>query len=358
MSGRPRVGVLTFHRCINYGSFWQAKCLVDGLRERGFDAEILDHRSSRIEFAELRCALNPTLPTPVPRGDRPLYRTKAEQFFRAFESLPLSRPFCVDEPPPTSAYDTIVVGSDEVWNLQHPWFGGKAIFFGDGPRGRKLIAHAASFGHYRADHGLADEWRQRLRRFDHISVRDDNARRLVETATGFSPPLALDPCLQFPNHIDSSGAPESTEPYVVVYGHNFSESFARRVRNGAESRGLPLISIGYRNDWADCQRLTAGPREFAAFMAGATAVATNFFHGCVFALLNRRPFVCEASAYRSVKVRCLMEAVGGLRHVMEEGTPEAVSNDCLANPPSPEIEQRIAELRAASDEYLNRALAN
>ena len=22
------IGVLTFHRCINYGSYWQARCLV------------------------------------------------------------------------------------------------------------------------------------------------------------------------------------------------------------------------------------------------------------------------------------------------------------------------------------------
>jgi hypothetical protein len=33
-------------------------------------------------------------------------------------------------------------------------------------------------------------------------------------------------------------------------------------------------------------------------MARAEAVATNFFHGCVFALLNDTPFVCETSAYR------------------------------------------------------------
>ena len=30
-----KVGVLTFHRCINFGSYWQARCLVEGLRSRG-----------------------------------------------------------------------------------------------------------------------------------------------------------------------------------------------------------------------------------------------------------------------------------------------------------------------------------
>src|SRR5690349_8232637 len=40
-----KIGVLTFHRCINYGSYWQARCLVDGLRARGHDAVLLDHHS-------------------------------------------------------------------------------------------------------------------------------------------------------------------------------------------------------------------------------------------------------------------------------------------------------------------------
>src|SRR5437867_7124074 len=47
-----KVGVLTFHHCINYGSYWQARCLVEGLRARGHDAVILDHRSRRADAAE------------------------------------------------------------------------------------------------------------------------------------------------------------------------------------------------------------------------------------------------------------------------------------------------------------------
>ena len=44
MTGSLRkIGVLTFHRCINYGSYWQARCLVEGLRDRGFEAELLNH---------------------------------------------------------------------------------------------------------------------------------------------------------------------------------------------------------------------------------------------------------------------------------------------------------------------------
>ena len=52
MTPARRIGVLTFHRCINYGSYWQARCLTEGLRRRGHDAGLLDHRSARVNRAE------------------------------------------------------------------------------------------------------------------------------------------------------------------------------------------------------------------------------------------------------------------------------------------------------------------
>jgi hypothetical protein len=82
-----RIGVLTFHRCINYGSYWQARCLVEGLRRDGFDAVLLDHDSPPINRAEWRCALNPTLPNGGSRSDFAAYATKTRAFLKALRSL-------------------------------------------------------------------------------------------------------------------------------------------------------------------------------------------------------------------------------------------------------------------------------
>src|SRR4051812_31023111 len=84
------IGVLTFHRCINYGSYWQARCLVEALRARGHQAVLLDHESRRINRAEWTCAFRPLLPLEVPKADYPLYREKIRRFFRACEALPRS----------------------------------------------------------------------------------------------------------------------------------------------------------------------------------------------------------------------------------------------------------------------------
>lgn len=287
MTAPLKIGVLTFHRCINYGSYWQARALVEGLRARGHDAELLDHRCRQVTWAEWRCAFQPTLPKPTRRSDFRRYGAKARRFLEAFRHLPQSRPFALDEPAVLEPYDLIIVGSDEVWNLRHPWYGGKAIFYGDGLKARRIASYAASFGNHDASEGLSRDYAERLRGFDHISVRDENSRRHVQQALGLDPALVLDPVLQFPD-FPSQPALATAEPYLLLYGHGFSAAFARQVRHAADAHGYRLVSIGYRNDFADEQWIGAGPLEFARAVAGSSAVATNFFHGCVFALSTLR----------------------------------------------------------------------
>ena len=352
-SAPGRVGILTFHRCINYGSYWQARCLVEGLRAMGVDAVLLDHEADAVTRAELRCAFRPTLPLPTPRSDFPAYAAKTRKFLSAFDRLPLSPPFALDRPDLVAGYDTIIVGSDEVWNLHHPWYGGRAIFYGAGLRA-DLISYAASFGNQDAASGLSPYWADQLRNFRAVSVRDDNSRQMVRIATGIEPEMVLDPCLQFPPIV---AAKTERCDDLLLYGHNFPLWFSEAVRRWADVNGRRIVSIGYRNDWADEQWLSAGPEEFAAAMAGAAGVVTNFFHGCVFALVNGRPFVTAPSAYRFNKVRDLMLALGTQHHMATAEADTATYDRLLGTPLDPGIAARIDVLRTRSGRFLRQALA-
>ncbi|MFZ5784662.1 MAG: polysaccharide pyruvyl transferase family protein [Pseudomonadota bacterium] len=343
-----KIGVLTFHRCVNYGSYWQARCLVEGLRSGGHDAVLLDHASDRVRHAELACALSPLAPEPTPASDRPQYVAKVRAFRRAVDVLPRSAPFALERPEEMAAYDLVLVGSDEVWNLRHPWYGGCRLFFGAQVPATRLVSYAASFGNYDAAGGLDGSWGAMLTRFESLSVRDDNSFRLVRNAAGREPDLTLDPCLQFPPNAQTAAR---GDPYLLVYGHGFSAGLAAAVRAFARACRLTVVSVGYRNAFADAQHIAAGPEEFRQLMAGARAVVTNFFHGCVFALLNRKPFVCVPSPYRFNKVRDLAALLGAQGHLA--GEELAVR---LSEPPAESIYRRIAELRQQSGAYLGRAL--
>lgn len=360
---QKKIGILTFHRCINYGSYWQARCLAEGLQPSGKNVSLLDHKSKKVDRAEWRCALQPLRPVPTRRSDYPLYAAKMRKFLYAIEDLPLSESFSLEDPADMEGYDLVIVGSDEVWNLRHPWYGGTPLFYGEGLRSSEVAAYAASFGNQPASPALETDWAEKLRRFSRISIRDENSRRLIEEALCFEPDVVLDPCLQFPAVVEASVrgsrcAPEfvndvSDGSYTAVYGHTFPDWFSQRVRRWAASRGSRLISIGYRNDWVDQQFIEAGPEEFARFMAGADAVATNFFHGCIFALLNDKPFACVGSAYRSNKLRGLTELVGARKHLVEEDAPETRFAEILGEALEPAILSRIRALRQQSHAYLD-----
>lgn len=351
-----KIGVLTFHRCINYGSYWQARCLVDDLVKRGHNAQILDHCSRKIDISEWRCAYQPTLPTAVPETDYPLYRKKISRFFCAFKELPLSAKFPIDQPEKMEDYDVIVIGSDEVWNLFHPWYSRYSLFFGDGLRAERIIAYAASFGNYPANLKLDEEWANKFYNFDAIAVRDETAQTILRNSIGLEPEIVLDPCLQFEMNVLQRSYPHLQKPYIAVYGHNFTNNFIQQVKKFAAAKKIKTISIGYRNDWADEQWIIAGPHDFASFIANAQGVATNFFHGCVFSLRNGKSFVCEITPYRSQKIEGLMKLVDGGKHLVNETTSYSTFHKQLNEPPATEIFQNIERLRQTSNEYLNRAL--
>jgi hypothetical protein len=144
---------------------------------------------------------------------------------------------------------------------------------------------------------------------------------------------------------------------VLVYGFGFPAWLQGAVRRWSRRFGIRLLSVGYRNDWADEQLIGAGPLDFAALAAGARAVITNFFHGCVFALLNGKPFVSVPSAYRFNKVTDLAAALGAERHLVREETPERDYDALLEAPLDRGIADRIGMLRRRSTVYLDAALA-
>jgi hypothetical protein len=90
-------------------------------------------------------------------------------------------------------------------------------------------------------------------------------------------------------------------------------------------------------------------------MAGAQAVLTNFFHGCVFALLNETPFACAPSPYRMNKVRDLTELLGAERHLLVPGA--RIELDAILDVPlDAAIGGKIEAMRDQSNAYLDKVL--
>jgi hypothetical protein len=120
---------------------------------------------------------------------------------------------------------------------------------------------------------------------------------------------------------------------------------------------LTLLSVGYGCEFADEERIDAGPIDFARLVAGAEAVITNFFHGCVFALVMGKPFAVTPTPYRLNKVRDLTVKLHADQHLLGEPVSIDHFSDLLAAAPGPAVAKRITDLRNASTAYLDAAFA-
>jgi hypothetical protein len=351
--GAKRVGILTFHRCINYGAYWQVRSLTDYFRSEGHDVQVLDYRSKRYFSKELQHALRPF--RPAPKTDVFRFLLKTVKFIRAQQRMDRTPMFSLHSPPNFSDYDLVVVGSDEVWNLRHPWLGGVPLFFGERLAPKQLVSYAASFGNHDSAAGLTPEWISRLRRFDQISVRDSNSFELIDRHLGQTPALVLDPCLLH-SSAEVGPAHPAARPYVLVYGNRYCPEFIKATRDWATRQNLRIVSVGYRNEWTDESLISAGPHDFVRLYREASAVATTYFHGCVFALKHRRPFVAQLSDYRANKVRGLLTLLGASHRIFDPANPENVAA-LLSTPVERTVTETIDRIRSASSAFLNKCLA-
>jgi hypothetical protein len=77
----------------------------------------------------------------------------------------------------------------------------------------------------------------------------------------------------------------------------------------------------------------------------------------VFALRHGKPFVCEQSPYRAIKIDDLLVTLGARRHLVDAATAPGNWEVGLSVPVAAAVHARIAALRATSMAYLKDALA-
>ena len=174
-----RTGILTFLHNDNYGSALQAYALQRVIRELGHECEHLDYEPDRNEkiLNLLRSGNSPKLildglrKRSVKAGQEGA-RAKSAAIPAFYERrMQLSRKCRNAEElrEASGAYDTLVCGSDQIWN---PVWLNPAYFLTFAPEGKKKIAYAPSLGiRTMPAAGKVRKIRKWTEGFDAVSVR-------------------------------------------------------------------------------------------------------------------------------------------------------------------------------------------
>lgn len=300
-----KIGILTFHKGPNHGAYLQAMVTMRFFRALGHNAVLINYQN-RTHWRKER--ILPWLKYRHPI--RFLDHWKKQKAFKNDQRLFEATEFTTDPAEVKKLhFDLLVVGSDVVWD--YTLFGHDDLFFGALNADRK-IAYAASFGKVNYGTQIPAPVKKGLRRFDAISVRDENSRKIVESVLGERPVTVLDPCFldDFSNDERHTKTIDRLERYLLVYAFAMRPEEIEMTKRFASERGLKTVALGYRQKWCDKNLMGVGPLEWLAFYRKAQYVVTSTFHGTIFAIKYRKQFLVSMNEKIKNRVVSLLHSAG------------------------------------------------
>ena len=296
-----KVGILSMQRIKNYGSFLQAYALKTMIEELGNKVEFVDYhveepiiKDNKKNNNTLSKGLN-TLKGEESLKHKIQYIFHKRNFNKYFDLLGLTK-----EPNYNPKLDTLVIGSDEVFNCiqSNNNVGYSLELFGKNNNAKKVITYAASFGNTTLDklnkYGKTNEIKDLLNNINVISVRDKNTNIIVKKLTNKEPLYHLDPVLAYDyiNECDLIPDIKLKEKYLIVYAYSgrISKEESKYIRKYAKEKGLKVYAIGGAQSCAD-KFIDCSPFEVLAYFKKAEMVITDTFHGSIFSIITQSNFV-------------------------------------------------------------------
>ena len=329
MEKKKRVAIIThFHGSTNYGGVLQAYALRKVIADMGYEAEQLRYLTS----SEIK-------PEPLPTKAKNLFTTsiknavsekhlgafiiragkfgitfiprkifnklvvskhrasRAESFVRFNERYVPSSKVYTRSTIAESAddYDIFITGSDQVWNPI--WF--HAPYYLDFvPEEIPKIAYAASTAVSHLMQEQYDKMQPLISRFQHISVREENAVSLLQGMTDKKIEWVLDPTLLLSAEEWNEVAAENPvkEPYVFAYILGNRKDNQKCATDFAKKKGLKLVTFPFTASGNPRQvffgniHSYGGPDVWLSLIRDAEYVITDSFHAVVFSIVYQKRF--------------------------------------------------------------------
>lgn len=370
-----KVGIMSMQRIVNYGSFLQAYGLRSVIEQMGHSVEFVDYMPEPALITEKQISLGSRLVSKAVnllRLAAPSYReyrnrqirlnNSFSEFHQTFQRdfLPVlgvgeQKNYCPE-------LDALVIGSDEVFNCTQPGtdVGYSMQLFGKEHRAKKLISYAASFGsttlkkleHYQVE----DEIGTYLKRFDAVSVRDNNSAEIVSKLTGRSVEQHIDPVLLY-DFPEADEIAVSMRDYMVVYAYagRIRDAEAEEIIRFARKYKKKILCLGFYQPFCD-EYILASPLEVLAYIKHADYVVTDTFHGSVFSIKYQVPFATIIRESNKQKLSDLLHRFQlDDRRVMRLSELE---NTLCASMDRDSIKTLVDHYRMDAKKYLNNILAN
>lgn len=312
MKQKNDVLLSTIYKADNYGAIFQAMSLSEYLKTNYKNVYILDYSPNKIrrQYSALRTySIKAVLKDIFRFLPRKRMLSKITLFInKNFAELSL-------ESAKSQEFDTLVTGSDQVWNPAIVSFDEKfePYYFFDGIKGREKISYASSLGSYRYDDKQSEEFKKYISEYDRVAIREEDSSKYINEHFDISTTHVLDPTLiqnrAFWEKIITTNSYE-LDDFILVYFNNYTEELATITNRLKEQTNKKVVVI---NNWyartinSDLYVRDAGPEEFLELFSKAKYVVTNTFHGVCFSINFEKEFLYVENGVHSNRVQSLLD---------------------------------------------------
>lgn len=291
-----KVGILTLFGNDNYGNRLQNYAVYKLLQFCGGNPEniVIDESQSKI-----KSLIKNLLPRKVLYSMYALKNKTSngyinylrERNFESFNAAMTFKKFIVCEEnmlPATKfeAFDTVFVGSDQVWN---PDFAGGDYYFLDFVESSKRVALTASIGYEELPKDVLERYTKHWKQMRYISVREDSAADIIEKAIGKRPDVFLDPTLLLTKEewdaVSKKPVQKIPDKYILCL---FLGKMPEKIKENYKKKyGIELVIL---NDVSFPDYYVQGPAEFLWLIKHAELILTDSFHCSVFSIIYHKQF--------------------------------------------------------------------
>lgn len=316
-----RIGILTYHRSVNYGAVMQAVALADELARRfpQTDIEIIDYCSRRMDTYYKMFTIY--------RGmDSVAQILPRIEMYRAFQKgllkLPLSSEKLITDDCDrfyqwiNGKYDILISGSDAVWNYSKRGLPNPYFLHGASDSCLRFSFAASCNGLGISDFTEIDNTalpflKESFERFDYIGVRDEQTKAFVHTVCPDAKVYHnCDPSLLFN---DFSGCDrqkliqklerkynfDPNKPAIGLMLSNLNGKLSRSLIERLRSRygnEYQIVSLYSYNKYADIPYVAdLTPQEWSIIFGLFRLTISKYFHGSMFSLINRTPVIAVSA---------------------------------------------------------------
>lgn len=253
-------------------------------------------------------------------------------------------------------YDYFIAGSDQIWN---PYWLKDATEFLQFADRNKRVAYAASFGVSEIKPDKVEQVKKGLEGIDYISVREQAGAKIVKDLTGKDVPVLVDPTLLLTakewEQVMERPVWYRDEKYILVYFlSKLPDKIKSDIKNLAEKYKFKIVNL---MDEENIDYYCSPPSEFLYLIKNCSLIYTDSFHGTVFSILNKRPFV-TCSREGGINMDSRIDTLLSMFH-LESRKISKENNYEIANPLEieyPNVEAILDRERQRSKEFLCRAL--